>query len=141
MDEKEFRELDAWIAEHGFGVEVKRDADGVPYDAAGVTGDRIIAWIPHYTRISSWFDLVKREIERRGWSWMATGSNRGYHFAIWDHVRESGGTPAGYAPELGRYGGETEELAGCLAFKEALSASACRADRQRQALDKHREIG
>lgn len=121
MTEKEMRDLDVWIAENAFGIEVARDADGEPYVRGGVIGGLVISWVRHYTKDSEAFSAVKREIEQRGWSWMATGSKRGYEFAIWDHVRESGGTPAGYAPELGRATAAIEELAGCLAFKEALS--------------------
>ena len=120
MNKRKIRELDAWIAEHAFGVEVARDANGAPYHAAGVLYGTVVAWIPHYTRDPEAFSLVKREIERRGWSWMATGSVGSSHFAIWDHVRDSGSTPAGHAPEMGWGSGNTEELAGCLAFKAAL---------------------
>lgn len=74
-------------------------------------------WEP--IRKASQLREVKREIERRGWSWMSVGSKHRHEFAIWDYVRPTGGTPAGFAPELGRAVGETEEIAGCLAFKEA----------------------
>lgn len=66
---------------------------------------------------------IKRKIERRGWSWMSVGSKRRHEFAIWDYVRPTGGTPAGFMPELGRAVGKTEEIAGCLAFEEATEAA------------------
>jgi hypothetical protein len=133
MNEREMRELDEWIAKHVFGWRVVDLAKINDIEHIGP-----IWWppkygnplnpepgaMPHpiplpYSSSIICFSFIKREIERRGWSWMATGSSRTHEFAIWDHVMESGRTPAGFAPEIGRAIADTEELAGCLAFKAA----------------------
>lgn len=120
MTEREVWELDVWIAENVFDVEVARDANGEPYNAKCVIGSVPFGWIPQYTTDDRWLGKIKREIERRGWSWQASGGPVGkwYKFVIWDHVRSGSD---GEIPQIGWAEAATEGLAGCLAMKEAMT--------------------
>ena len=74
MTNDEYQKLDAWIAEHGFGIRVEYDSDGEPYNADSKMGNLPISWIHVYSDCPTAFGLIKREIERRGWDWGV-----GYH--------------------------------------------------------------
>jgi len=119
MTDEEFRKLDAWIAEHGFGICVKYDRDGEPYNADGIIGDQIISWVHPYSRHPMAFTLIQREIERRGWDWgigyhKSRPRAKRYDFLIYMDDEQ-----------LGHEYAETEELAGCLAFKAAIVSPIC----------------
>jgi hypothetical protein len=113
MTDQEKRELDIWIAEHLFGIEVGYDDNGEPYDAKSKFSELIFGWIPRYTTDDRWLGKIKCEIERRGWRWVSAASFDDpprYAFHVIDGQRQA----------LSLKEAETEELAACLAVKEAL---------------------
>ena len=112
VTDSELRELDAWLAEHVFG-----------WTHLGLT--RLGALIGHNPEtglpcdIPKWtekdFAEVKREIERRGWSWELTCHNRNVISKCYEFQIIGSGYPC-------RELAVTEELAGCLALKAAIKS-------------------
>jgi hypothetical protein len=115
--EKAQRWLDAWIAEHGMGWK-DRDGVWVEPDSTVMYFPSVKDWNP--TVNPAHFADVKREIERRGWSWQAyspTHSNGYFRFAIYAAPDRA---LAQTIRKIGEEIAETEEIAGCLAFKQAV---------------------
>jgi len=124
MTEQEMRELDTWIAEYGFGLEY--DAELRSWCGRNEEGERFLIQSIAFT--SGEFPRVKREIERCGWIWQAAYCLGGGHdFAIFDPdgsvVHSLDGKETEVARILAVEHAETEELAGCLAFKAAVEAT------------------
>lgn len=115
MTEQEMRELDVWLAENVFGIEVEYGTDG-PYERE--TGMSV--WF--YTQLPQLFAAVKREIEQREWRWGGESHPDGwYWFRIWKE--EATDDPLQVSVTmLGKRYERSEELAGCLAFKAAVEA-------------------
>lgn len=107
MTTDELHELDVWLAEHG---SIKAYCKAVGY-------------VPPFTTDPNEFATVKREIERRGWSWgsacyaLTRHVESRYFFWITD---DSDNMKSRLISEARA---ESEELAGCLALKAALQVS------------------
>ena len=110
-------ELDEWLAVNVFGW----TQIGRTWSKSWKAGQETRLMPPAYTRDPRSFQDIKREIERRGWSWQAQSPIGGayYRFAIFA-AKEHDLAP--YVPKIGEGVGESEEIAGCLAFKAAVEA-------------------
>lgn len=98
------RDLDAWIAEKVFGYELEDGDDCKILKEAATLGD-----LPKYTSDPFYFAQVKRSMTERGWFWQSTCFlSKLFQFTI-DTQKCVTTVDA-----------ESEELAGCMAFKLAL---------------------
>lgn len=117
MNETELlRELDAWIADH-FLVWRRLEDFTPPIAWVNTNGDVVNANIFRPTILPSAFSMVKREIERRKWTWHLDAywfdklhGGMGYQFIIYGEDEQP----------IAKIYSDSEELAGCLAVKMAI---------------------
>lgn len=115
-------ELDIWIAEHVFDFHYDEELQS--WCGRDEGGERFLVQSVAFT--SEEFARVKREIARRGWIWQVISPVRGqvYSFAIYDPsgnvTHDLDGKAVAGARTLAVEHAETEELAGCCAFKVAV---------------------
>lgn len=141
MTDIELRELDCWIAEHFMGWRRlnPEDSKAPSWDVLPKPGEieaypyaRAVTWEStsfsdafQPSSLSAAFALVKREIERRGWEWNSKYSceeallSTPHIFTIYASAFDD----TGFRRSLIK-SAITEELAGCLAVKAAVEASA-----------------
>jgi len=134
MGDVNLREFDAWIAEHVFGHQLKYIDAPIsqnvyvfylvrkPASEENEWTEEEDWWeVPFYSAQPVDFALIKRGIEKRWWGWDVSrenGPKASFRFTV--HVPQ--GMPGQYCREFKGYA-NTEELAGCLALKEAVKAT------------------